>query len=206
VIISMLTAATRSPADVSSPGRGARTISVGPVRQLQDLFSLGDARELEVKGGDQRHGAIDERLVPSAELCFPQVQRVFQSRPDVAAKRQANRGKLPVRRATLAQLLRADLLPEARVAPPEVRQLRTLLCNRVHAVLADYGYGRPAGCWSGPGRSDRTVHHGHISKLGPAWARWVLCEAAQAAKRHPDFAPGYKALARRRGKSASARR
>jgi len=171
-------------------------------------------------------------------------------------------------------------------------RLRTLLRNRVHAVLADYGYGRPAGCWSGPGRqwlaalellavsreviddalvlmdalqqpidrldlevrqrakadprvkvltqlpgvgtftalvllaeigditrfgsarklaswagltptvrgSDRTVHHGHISKQGPAWARWVLCEAAQTAKRHPDFAPGYEALARRRGK------
>ena len=171
-------------------------------------------------------------------------------------------------------------------------RLRTLLRSRVHAVLADYGYGRPAGCWSGPGRqwlaalellavsreviddalvlmdalqqpidrldlevrqrakadprvkvltqlpgvgtftalvllaeigditrfgsarklaswagltptvrgSDRTVHHGHISKQGPAWARWVLCEAAQTAKRHPDFAPGAEALARRRGK------
>jgi transposase len=207
--------------------------------------------------------------------------------------------------ATLAQLLRADLLPEAWIAPPQVRQLRamlrhraqlvrlrTLLRNRIHAVLADHGHGRPAGCWSGPGRrwlaslelpavsreviddglalmdalqqpidrldqevrqrakadpqvkvltqlpgvgpftalvllaeigdisrfgsarklaswagltptvrgSDRTVRHGHISKQGPTWARWVLCEAAQTAKRHPDFAPGYEALARRRGK------
>src|SRR6266702_375733 len=207
--------------------------------------------------------------------------------------------------AILAQLLRADLLPEAWIAPPAVRQLRallrhraqlvrlrTLLQNRIHAVLADRGHDRPAGCWSGPGRewlaslelravsaevvsdalalidalesvtgrldaearsharsdprvtiltqlpgvgpftalvllaeigditrfgsarklaswagltptvrgSDRTVHHGHISKQGPAWARWVLCEAAQTAKRHPDFAPGYEALARRRGR------
>ena len=207
--------------------------------------------------------------------------------------------------ATLAQLLRADLLPEAWIAPPQVRQLRamlrhraqlvrlrTLLRNRIHAILADHGHGRPAGCWSGPGRqwlaslelpavsrevigdclaltdavagpigrldeevrqhakgdprvrvltqlpgvgqytalvllaeigdvtrfgsarklaswagltptvhgSDRTVHHGHISKQGPAWARWVLCEAAQTAKRHPDFAAGYEATARRRGK------
>src|SRR5205823_6050020 len=67
--------------------------------------------------------------------------------------------------ATLAQLLRADLLPEAWIAPPAVRQLRallrhraqlvrlrTLLRNRIHAVLADHGHGRPAGCWSGPGR------------------------------------------------------
>jgi transposase len=202
-------------------------------------------------------------------------------------------------------LLRADLLPEAWIAPPAVRQLRallrhraqlvrlrTLLRNRIHAVLADHGHGRPAGCWSGPGRdwlacldlpavsrevitddmalidalqvpidrldrevrqhatagprvkiltqlpgvgpltalvilaevgditrfasarklasragltptvrgSDRTVRHGHISKQGSAWLRWILCEAAQTAKRHPDFAASYQAIARRRGK------
>jgi transposase len=207
--------------------------------------------------------------------------------------------------AILAQLLRADLLPEAWIAPPAVRQLRamlrhraqlvrlrTLLRNRIHAVLADHGHGRPEGCWSGPGRawlaslelpavsrqviddalmvidalqqpidrldrevhqrarsdprvqvltglpgvgpftalvllaeigditrfgsarklaswagltpmvrgSDRMVHHGHISKQGSVWVRWVLCEAAQTAKRHPDFAASYQAIAARRGK------
>ncbi|HLQ55443.1 MAG TPA: IS110 family transposase [Streptosporangiaceae bacterium] len=207
--------------------------------------------------------------------------------------------------AILAQLLRADLLPEAWIAPPAVRQLRallrhraqlvrvrTLLRNRIHAVLADHGHDRPSGCWSGPGRgwlaslplppvsrevieddlalidalqvlidrldwevrrharsdprvkiltqlpgvgpftalvilaetgditrfasarklaswagltptvrgSDRTVRHGHISKQGSAWLRWILCEAAQTAKRHPDFAASYQAIARRRGK------
>src|SRR6266487_5861808 len=68
--------------------------------------------------------------------------------------------------APLAQLLRADLLPEAWIAPPEVRQLRamlrhraqlvrlrTLLRNRIHAVVADHGHDRPGGCWSGPGRA-----------------------------------------------------
>jgi transposase len=67
--------------------------------------------------------------------------------------------------ATLAQLLRADLLPEAWIAPPEVRllrallrhrvhlvRLRTRLRNRIHAIVADYGYDRSAGgYWSGPG-------------------------------------------------------
>jgi transposase len=205
----------------------------------------------------------------------------------------------------LAQLLRADLLPEAWIAPPAVRQLRallrhrvqlvrlrTLLRNRIHAVLADHGHGRPAGCWSGPGRewlaslplpaasrevvdddlalidaleipidrldceirqrarsdprvkvltqlpgvgpftalvilaevgdvsrfgsarklaswagltptvrgSDRVAHYGHISKQGSAWLRWVLCEAAQTAKRSPEFAAGYQDIAARRGK------
>ena len=206
--------------------------------------------------------------------------------------------------AILAQL-RADLLPEAWIAPPAVRQLRamlrhraqlvrlrTLLRNRIHAVLADHGHDRPGGCWSGPGRawlaglelpavsrevieddlalidalqqpidrldwevhqrartepavkvltqlpgvgpftalvllaeigdisrfgsarklaawagltptvrgSDRTVRHGHISKQGSVWVRWILGEAAQTAKRHPDFAASYQAIARRRGK------
>ena len=33
--------------------------------------------------------------------------------------------------------------------------------------------------------SDRTVRYGHISKQGSVWLRWVLCEAAQTARRHP---------------------
>src|SRR5256886_7193167 len=207
--------------------------------------------------------------------------------------------------AILGQLLRADLLPEAWIAPPAVRQLRallrhriqlvrlrTLLRNRIHAVLADHGHGRPEGCWSGPGRawiasldlpavsaevisgalaltgalesvtgrldaeirgharsdprvnvltqlpgagpftalvllaeigditrfasarklaswagltptvrgSDRTVRHGHISKQGSAWLRWVLNQAAQTAKRSPEFAATYASIAKRRGK------
>jgi hypothetical protein len=64
-------------------------------------------------------------------------------------------------------LLRADLLPEAWIAPPPVRQLRALLRhrvalvrlrtrlrNRIHAIVADYGHDRPAGgYWTGPGRA-----------------------------------------------------
>jgi transposase len=67
--------------------------------------------------------------------------------------------------AILAQLLRADLLPEAWLAPAKVRQLRALLRhrislvrlgtqlrNRIHAVAADHGYDRSASYWTGPGR------------------------------------------------------
>jgi len=67
--------------------------------------------------------------------------------------------------ATLAQLLRADLLPEAQLAPAEVRQLRALLRhrislvrlgtqqrNRIHAVVADFGFDRSGSYLSGPGR------------------------------------------------------
>jgi transposase len=208
--------------------------------------------------------------------------------------------------AILAQLLRVDLLPEAWIAPPPVRQLRvllrhrvalvrlrTLLRNRIHAIVADYGHDWPAGgYWTGPGRawlaslalpavsrelvsddqglidalqgridrldweihqrgrsdprvkvltqlpgagpftalvilaevgdvsrfgsarklaswvgltptvrgSDRVAHYGHISKQGSVWLRCVLCEAAQTAKRSPQFAVGFQAIAQRRGK------
>src|SRR3989441_2441440 len=207
--------------------------------------------------------------------------------------------------AILAQLLRADLLPEAWIAPAKVRQLRALvrhrislvrlgtqLRNRIHAVAADHGYDRSASYWTGPGRgwlaeldlpatsreivtdclavidglapvidridgelhqhakadprvkvlaalpgvgeftalvmlaeigdisrfgsarklaswagltptvrgSDLTVRHGHISKQGSAWLRWVLNQAAQTAKRSPEFAATYAAISKRRGK------
>src|SRR5712675_2494236 len=207
--------------------------------------------------------------------------------------------------AILAHLLRADLLPEAWIAPPEVRQLRALLRhraslvrlgtqqrNRIHAVAADHGFDRPASYWTGPGRgwlaeldlppasreivtdclavidglapltdridgelhqhargdprvtvlrtlpgvgeftalvmvaeigditrfgsarklaswagltptvrgSDLKVRHGHISKQGSAWLRWVMNQAAQTAKRSPEFSATYAAIAERRGK------
>jgi transposase len=48
--------------------------------------------------------------------------------------------------------------------------------------------------------SDLTVRHGHISKQGSPYVRWVLNQAAQTAKRHPEFAATYQGIARRRGK------
>src|SRR5437868_7183629 len=76
--------------------------------------------------------------------------------------------------AILAQLLRADLLPEAWIAPAKVRQLRALLRhrislvrlgtqlrNRIHAVAADHGHDRSASYRAGPGR-------GWLAEPGPA--------------------------------------
>ena len=42
--------------------------------------------------------------------------------------------------------------------------------------------------------------HGHISKQGSAWLRWVLNQAAQTAKRSPECAATYAAITKRRGK------
>ena len=41
---------------------------------------------------------------------------------------------------------------------------------------------------------------GGTDKQGSAWARWVLNQAAQTARRSPQFAAGYQAIATRRGK------
>ena len=48
--------------------------------------------------------------------------------------------------------------------------------------------------------SDLTVRHGHISKQGSAWLRWVMNQAAQTAKRSPEFSVTYSDIAKRRGK------
>ena len=47
--------------------------------------------------------------------------------------------------------------------------------------------------------SDLTVRHGHISKQGSPYVRWVLGQAAHTAKRHPEFAATYQVIAKRRG-------
>jgi transposase len=70
--------------------------------------------------------------------------------------------------------------------------------------VSRFGSARKLASWAGltPAvrGSDRVAHYGHISKQGPAWLRWVLCEAAQTARRSPQFAASYQAIARRRGK------
>src|SRR6266516_193557 len=52
----------------------------------------------------------------------------------------------------------------------------------------------------GRGPLIRLTPAGSTDKQGSVWLRWVLCEAAQTAKRSPQFAAGYQAIATRRGK------
>jgi transposase len=215
-------------------------------------------------------------------------------RPRVLGGRcRQRRGRVPRRRLRRHRLeqLRARLRHRIQLV-----RLRTLLRNRVHAVLADHGHDRAQGCWSGPGRAwlaglelpeasreviedclamidaiqapierlDVEVHqharadprvrvltalpgvgeadragdrgrdrrhrpvrfgaqagrlgraHPDRARLGPGRAArahlqagldlapsslgWILCEAAQTAKRSPEFAATYQAICRRRGK------
>jgi transposase len=59
-----------------------------------------------------------------------------------------------------------------------------------------FGSARKLAAWA-----DLTVRHGHISKQGSIWLRWILCEAAQTAERSPQFAATYQSIARPRGKN-----
>ena len=63
--------------------------------------------------------------------------------------------------------------------------------------ITRFGSARKLASWAGltptVRGSDLNVRHGHISKQGSAWLRWVLNQAAQTAKRSPDFAATYSA-------------
>jgi transposase len=47
---------------------------------------------------------------------------------------------------------------------------------------------------------DRKVRHGHSTKQGSVWVRWILQQAAQQAKTQPPFARTYAQIAHRRGR------
>ena len=70
--------------------------------------------------------------------------------------------------------------------------------------ISRFGSARQLASWAGltptVRGSDRVAHYGHISKEGSAWLRWALCEAAQTARRSPQFAATFQRIARRRGK------
>jgi hypothetical protein len=87
---------------------------------------------------------------------------------------------------------------------PGVGQFTALVMLAEIGDITRFGSARKLASWAGltptVRGSDLTVRHGHISKQGSAWLRWVLNQAAQTANRSPDFNATYAAIARRRGK------
>jgi transposase len=69
--------------------------------------------------------------------------------------------------------------------------------------ITRFGTARRLASWAGLTPTvrgwDLTVRHGHISKQGSPYVRWVLGQAAQIAKQHPEFAATYERIAKRRG-------
>jgi transposase len=87
---------------------------------------------------------------------------------------------------------------------PGVGEFTALVMLAEIGDITRFGSARKLASWAGltptVRGSDRTVRHGHITGQGPAWLRWVLNQAAQTAKRSPQFAATYSDIARRRGK------
>ncbi len=87
---------------------------------------------------------------------------------------------------------------------PGVGEFTALVMLAEISDIGRFGSARKLASWAGltptVRGSDLTVRHGHISKQGSAWLRWVLNQAAQTAKRSPEFAATYAAIAGRRGK------
>ena len=114
--------------------------------------------------------------------------------------------------APLTGRIDGELHARAR-ADPRVKVLRTLpgagefTALVMLAEIGDitrFGSARKLASWAGltptVRGSDLKVRHGHISKQGSAWLRWVMNQAAQTAKRSPEFAVAYSSIAKRRGK------
>ena len=87
---------------------------------------------------------------------------------------------------------------------PGVGEFTALVMLAEIGDITRFGSARQLASWAGltptVRGSDLTVRHGHISKQGSAWLRWVMNQAAQTAKRSPEFAATYAAISQRRGK------
>ena len=106
--------------------------------------------------------------------------------------------------AGLRARARSDPRVKVLTALPGVGQFTALVILAEIGDITRFGSARKLASWAGltptVRGSDLTVRHGHISKQGSAWLRWVLNQAAQTAKRSPEFAGTYATIAQRRGK------
>jgi transposase len=104
----------------------------------------------------------------------------------------------------LRQHAKADPRVKALTTLPGVGQFTALMMLAEIGDITRFPSARKLASWAEltptVRGSDRTVRHGHISKQDPAWLRWVLNQAAQTAKRSPEFAATYSSIAKRRGK------
>jgi transposase len=101
---------------------------------------------------------------------------------------------------------RAKADPRARILTtlPGAGQFTALVMLAEIGDITRFASARKLASWAGltptVRGSDLTVRHGHIPGQGSPWLRWVLNQAAQTAKRSPEFSATYAAIAKRRGK------
>jgi transposase len=106
--------------------------------------------------------------------------------------------------AELRQHAKADPRVKVLTTLPGVGQFTALVILAEIGDITRFPSARKLASWAGLTPTvrgpDRTVRHGHISKQGSAWLRWVLNQAAQTAKRSPEFSATCTAIAKRRGR------
>ena len=104
----------------------------------------------------------------------------------------------------LRQHAKADPRVKVLTELPGVGQFTALVMLAEIGDITRFPSARKLASWAGltptVRGSDLHVRHGHISKQGSAWLRWVMNQAAQTAKRSPEFAATYSGIAKRRGK------
>jgi transposase len=145
--------------DAAGAQQRNRNVANDPVKLVPILGGLPPGTPVAFEAADGWGWLVD--LLEELEL---EPHLVHPSRCKAIASARLKNDKVDA--ATLAQLLRADLLPEAWIAPQAIRDLRALLRhraalvrlstsgkNRVHGVLAGRGIAEDRGLWTGPGRA-----------------------------------------------------
>jgi transposase IS116/IS110/IS902 family protein len=87
---------------------------------------------------------------------------------------------------------KADPRVKVLTALPGVGEFTALVMVAEIGDITPFPTARKLASWAGltptVRGSDLKVRHGHISKQGSVWLRWALNQAAQNARRSPDFA------------------
>jgi transposase len=137
-----------------------------------------------------------------AALDLPPTQRTITQ--DCLAQMDAI--DLPLRRlrSEIRRLAKPDPRIEALQRLPGIGRITAMTLVAEIGDIARFPSARKLCAWAGltptVRNSDLKVRHGHISKQGSSWVRWILVEAAQVARTRPPFARTYAQIARRRGK------
>jgi transposase len=105
--------------------------------------------------------------------------------------------------AGLRARARSDPRVKVLTALPGVGQFTALVMVAEIGDVTRFPSARKLASWAGltPAvrGSDLKVRHGHITEQGSPWLRWVLTQAAQTARRSPQFAAAYATIAKKRG-------
>jgi transposase len=137
-----------------------------------------------------------------AELALPAVQRAIVA--DCLALIDAISPLVARLERDLVAGARPDPRVQALQALPGIGPITAMTLVAEIGDIARFPTARKLCAWAGltPAvrNSDRKVRHGHITKMGSPWVRFVLQEAAQRAKTRPPFATFYAKTAARRGK------